>query len=106
MAREATEIEITTIGRRTGEGHSHPVWFVRDGGATYLLPVGGSGSQWYRNLRKNPTIKLGDNSAKAKLITDRSKVNEVVQDFSGKYGASDVKKYYPGIDVAVEVQTS
>ncbi|MEV4617926.1 nitroreductase/quinone reductase family protein [Asanoa sp. NPDC049573] len=106
MAREATEIEITTIGRRTGENHSHPVWFIREGKSTFLLPVGGAGSQWYRNLRKNPTIKLGSNSAKARLITDRSKVNQVMDEFASKYGASDVKQYYPGVDVAVEVRDS
>jgi hypothetical protein len=106
MAREATEIEITTIGRRTGEGHSHPVWFIREGKSTYLLPVGGAGSQWFRNLRKNPTIKLGANSAKAQLITDRGKVDQVVNEFTSKYGASDVQKYYPGVDVAVEVRDS
>ena len=106
MAREATEIEITTIGRRTGEGHSHPVWFVREGKSTYLLPVGGAGSQWYRNLRRNPTIKLGSTSAKARLITDRAKVDQVVNEFTSKYGASNVREYYPGVDVAVEVRDS
>ena len=106
MAGEATEIEITTIGRRTGQAHSNPVWFIREGKSTYLLPVGGANSQWFRNLRKNPTIKLGSNSAKARLISDRSKVDQVIGEFSSKYGASDVKQYYPGVDVAVEVRDS
>ncbi|GIF64626.1 hypothetical protein Ais01nite_26610 [Asanoa ishikariensis] len=106
MAREATEIELTTIGRRTGEGHSIPVWFVREGKSTFLLPVGGANSQWYRNLRKNPTLKLGPTSAKARLITDRSTVDHVIEGFTSKYGASDVTAYYPGVDVAVEVRDS
>ncbi|MEV0713649.1 nitroreductase/quinone reductase family protein [Asanoa sp. NPDC050611] len=106
MATEATEIEITTIGRRTGEGHSHPVWFIREGKSTFLLPVGGRGSQWFRNLRNNPTIKLGATSAKAKLITDQAKVGQVMDEFSSKYGAADVQRYYPGVDVAVEVRDS
>jgi len=104
MAQEPTEIEITTIGRRTGQRHSHPVWFVREGDATYLLPVGGSGSQWYRNLRHNPSIQLGSAATKAKLITDRRKVDEVVADFREKYGDANVTRYYPGVDVAVEVR--
>ena len=106
MATEPTEIEITTIGRRTGQGHSIPVWFIREGKSTFLLPVGGAGSQWYRNLRKNPTIKLNSSSAKARLITDQQQVDRVVGEFSSKYGASDVRRYYPGVDVAVEVRDS
>jgi hypothetical protein len=106
MAQETTEIEITTIGRRTGQGHSHPVWFIREGKSTFLLPVGGRRSQWFRNLRNNPTIKLGATSAKANLISDQGKVAHVVDEFSSKYGAADVQQYYPGVDVAVEVRDS
>ncbi|GIF73670.1 nitroreductase/quinone reductase family protein [Asanoa siamensis] len=106
MAAEATEIEITTIGRRTGQGHSIPVWFIREGKSTFLLPVGGRGSQWFRNLRKNPTIKLGSASGKAQLITDQGRVAHVFEEFSSKYGANDVNRFYPGVDVAVEVRDS
>ncbi len=30
------------------------MWFVEEGEKLLLLPVGGSDSNWYRNLRKTP----------------------------------------------------
>ncbi|GAA1840165.1 nitroreductase/quinone reductase family protein [Asanoa iriomotensis] len=106
MAQESTEIEITTIGRRSGRNHSHPVWFVREGKSTFLLPITGHGSQWYRNLENNPTIKLGSASAKARLITDQKRVAQVFDEFASKYGADDMRRFYPRVEVAVEVRDS
>jgi hypothetical protein len=42
------EIELTTTGRTSGRATSRPVWFVQQGKQFYLLPVGGSDSQWYQ----------------------------------------------------------
>ena len=36
------------------------------------------------------------NSAKARLITDRTTIDQVIGEFSSKYGASDVKQLLPG----------
>ena len=44
----ASEIELTVTGRRSGRDISNPVWFVQEGEKLYLLPVGGSESDWYR----------------------------------------------------------
>jgi hypothetical protein len=46
------------IGRKSGETISIPVWFVLDGHRLYLLPVRGSDTQWYKNVLKNPTIRI------------------------------------------------
>jgi hypothetical protein len=90
-------------GRRT----SRPVWFVRQGDTLYLLPVSGSGSQWYKNLLKTPAIQLATDGASysgmAAPVTDQRTVGQVVDKFSAKYGASQVAEYYPDQDVAVEV---
>jgi len=37
-------------------------------------------------------------------MTDAKAVKSVVERFREKYGAKDVKKYYPKLDVAVGVQ--
>jgi hypothetical protein len=83
------------------------VWFVRQGATLYLLPVAGSDSEWYRNVLKTPAIRLAaggmDYGAQATPVTDPGKVAEVVDGFRAKYGATDVKAYYPKLDVAVEV---
>jgi hypothetical protein len=76
----------------------------------YLLPLNGSETNWYKNIQKNPTIKISlDNmelSANARVITDSSRVKEIVDAFRTKYGENDVKKYYSKFDTIVEVPIS
>jgi len=104
------EINITVIGRKSGRTISNPVWFVLDGDRLYLLPVQGSDTQWYKNVLKNPSIRIEAGGAKAELravsITDATQVGSVVERFRKKYGAKDVKKYYSKFDVAVVAQVA
>lgn len=99
------EIEITTIGRRTGREISLPVWFVRRDETVLLLPVYGSDTNWYKNVLKDPTIKVAagraERSSTTVPITDPAAVGDVVDAFRDKYG--DLESYYPKTDVAVEV---
>jgi hypothetical protein len=74
----------------------------------YLLPVQGSNTNWYKNVQKNPHVKISISgqqiiTGKARAITDTNKVKEVVEKFRSKYGVSDVKKYYTKFDVYVEL---
>src|SRR5262249_14332389 len=102
------EINISVIGRKSGRTISNPVWFVLYKEKLYLLPVQGSNTQWYKNVLKNPTIRIAARGAgaefKAVPITDPSRVSSVADQFREKYGAGDVKKYYSKFDVAVVVQ--
>jgi deazaflavin-dependent oxidoreductase (nitroreductase family) len=99
------EIKITVTGRKSGRAISIPVWFVSEGEKLYLLPVQGSDTQWYKNVLKKPAIRIKAGSEEAELqavpVTDATQVKSVVERFRGKYGASDVKKYYSKFDVAV-----
>ena len=52
------EIHITVTGRKSGRTISIPVWFVLDDDKLYLLPVQGSDTQWYKNVLKNPSIRI------------------------------------------------
>jgi len=102
------EIKISVTGRKSGRTVSIPVWFVLDSEKLYLLPVQGSDTQWYKNVLKKPSIRIdvrgtGD-EFEAVPITDGKQVSAVVEKFRGKYGASDVKKYYSKLDVAVVVE--
>ena len=103
----SNEIEITVTGRTSGRSLTYPVWFALDGDKLYLIPVKGSDTDWYKNLRKTPTIRLearGNTfTTSARLLTDEAQVGEVVEKFRDKYGAGQVKAYYPKLDVAVEV---
>ena len=103
-----SEIELTVRGRKSRQDISRPVWFVHENNTLYLLPVQGSETNWYKNMLKDPTIKIAINgkmqiTKTAKPITDSNKVKDIVDKFRSKYSSSEVKKYYTKLDVGVEV---
>lgn len=102
------EINITVTGRKSGQVITNPVWFVSEDEKLFLLPVTGSDTQWYKNVLKNPSIRIEARGTEARLnvvpITDVKEVTHVVERFRKKYGAGDVKKYYSKFDVALVVQ--
>jgi deazaflavin-dependent oxidoreductase (nitroreductase family) len=101
------EIKITVTGRKSGRPITVPVWFVAEDDKLYLVPVQGSDTQWYKNVLKNPKIKIDARGAAeefhVKPTNDPAKVAAIVEKFREKYGAADVKKYYSKLDVAVVV---
>jgi deazaflavin-dependent oxidoreductase (nitroreductase family) len=77
------EITITVTGRKSGRTISIPVWFVLEDGKLYLLPVSGSDTQWYKNVLKNPSIRIDAGGDTAELravpVTDPKQVASVVR---------------------------
>ena len=61
------EIKLSVIGRKSGKTISIPVWFVLEGEKLYLLPVQGSETQWYKNVIKNPQIRIDARGVEAEL---------------------------------------
>src|SRR5258707_15677725 len=96
------EINITVTGRKSGRPISIPVWFVLEADKLYLLPVQGSDTQWYKNVLKNPSIRIEARGAEAEVkavpVTDAAQVSSVVEKFRAKYGTNDGKKYYARFD--------
>jgi deazaflavin-dependent oxidoreductase (nitroreductase family) len=107
LARDR-QIKITVIGRKSGDKISIPVWFVLEGDKLYLLPVKGSDTQWYRNVLKNPSIRIDARAVGAEFratpITNAKAVKSLVEKFREKYGAKNVKKYYSKFDVAILIE--
>ncbi len=105
---KSDEITITVTGRKSGKIISLPIWFVLDGDKLQLLPVKGSETQWYQNVRKSPSMRIEAGGAEAEFkavpITDPDEVKSIVEKFREKYGAGNVKKYYSKFDVAVVAQ--
>jgi deazaflavin-dependent oxidoreductase (nitroreductase family) len=101
------QVDLTVTGRKSGRGITLPVWFVRDGGELYLVPVSGSDSNWYKNVLRTPSIRLSaggaERTASAAPVTDPGRVGEIVDKFRAKYGARDVAAYYPKQNAAVTV---
>ena len=102
---KSSEITITVTGRKSGRAVSIPVWFVFDSDKLYLVPVKGADTQWYKNVLKNPSIRVEAGGTQAEFnavpVTDAKQVSSVVKKFRQKYGASDIKKYYSKLEVAV-----
>jgi len=101
------QIKISVIGRKSGQTISIPAWFVLEEEKLYLLPVQGSDTQWYKNVIKNPSIRIDARGVEAEFrgvpISGAKAVKSVIEKFQEKYGAKDVKKYYSKFDVAVVV---
>jgi len=99
-------IEITLTGRTSGRPISLPIWFALDGNTLSLIPVKGSDTEWYKNLRQTPTIRLSAHgktlTAQAQFLTGQAQLDQVLARFRDKYGRN-VKSYYPKYDVAVEI---
>jgi deazaflavin-dependent oxidoreductase (nitroreductase family) len=104
------EIQLVVTGRKSGQEISLPVWFVRDGDQVHLVPVTGTDSNWYKNVLKEPVIRViagsAQLSARATPVTDPARVSEILDMFRAKYGARDVAAYYPKPNVAVDVPLS
>src|SRR5271165_4846980 len=80
-----SEIKITVTGRKSGRSISIPIWFVFEDPTLYLLPVQGADTQWYKNVLKNPKIRIDARGADAEFravpITDLKQVSSVVEKF-------------------------
>src|SRR2546428_14186304 len=94
----SNEIEITVTGRTSGRSLTYPVWFALDGDKLSLIPVKGSDTDWYKNLRKTPTIRLAARgktvTTSACLLTDEEQIVEVHVELRVKDGRN-VKSYCP-----------
>ena len=104
------EIRLSVVGRKSGRWISRPVWFVAEGGKLYLLPVQGSDTQWFKNVLRNPRIRISARGAeaefKATIVKDPKVVAAIVDKFREKYGKADIKRYYSKFDVGVVVNLS
>ena len=74
------------------------MWFVRQGGTLYLVPVTGTESQWYRNILATPAIRVAaagtQYATDAVPVRDAGNVAEILDAFRAKYGTRDVASYY------------
>jgi deazaflavin-dependent oxidoreductase (nitroreductase family) len=77
-------IDITTIGRRTGEPRRIEIWFHRVDGRYYITGTPGRPRDWYANLVANPgfTFHLKESAtadlpATARPVTDAGEREKV-----------------------------
>ncbi len=86
----SNDVTISVTGRKTGREYSTPVWFVREGKTVFILPGGGSRSQWCKNAVKSERMKISSGKVSLDLtatpITDSNRLATVVDKFRKKYG--------------------
>jgi deazaflavin-dependent oxidoreductase (nitroreductase family) len=91
---DESNVEITTIGRKSGKSHTKPIWFVYDQGHLYLQAGREGKTDWYQNLKKNPqmTLKIGEVSflGRARFIDDVKETERIHNLFKQKYFAARV----------------
>ena len=51
-------IYLTTVGRVTGRPHTIEIWFAHQESTIYLLSGGRDRSDWVRNLRRTPEVRV------------------------------------------------
>jgi deazaflavin-dependent oxidoreductase (nitroreductase family) len=65
---------LTTTGRVTGQPHRIEIWFAIDQDKLYMLSGAGDRSDWVRNLRRDPVVKVeigtGTFQGRARVVTD------------------------------------
>jgi deazaflavin-dependent oxidoreductase (nitroreductase family) len=107
MLRHREEISIRVTGRQSGKTITLPVWFVLEDGTLWLLPVHGSKTQWYRNVRANRRMIVRAGRARLEVQprpTESARtVQSVVRKFRTKYTPGEIARYYDRLDAAVEI---
>ena len=114
VADEST-LNITTIGRKSGKPHTRPIWFVYDQGKIYLQAGGEGGTDWYKNLQKNPEVELAIDAlilkGQAHTVEDQAETERVHDLFHKKYWRARVAQTFGSsigrgkvIGVQVELQ--
>ena len=76
-------------GRSSGRPISLPIWFALDGNTLYLIEVEGSETEWHKNLRKQPSIRLSTRgktfTTSARFLTDEAQIDQVLEQFRIHY---------------------
>lgn len=74
---------LTTTGRVTGRPHEIEIWFGARGASLYLLSGGGRGSDWVKNLLKNPEVNV--RIAKTTFAATARLVTEPEEEMAARY---------------------
>ena len=107
-------LQLTTVGRRSGEPRTVTIWFVADGPRTILVQhVAAKPAQWYRNLCAEPAVQVdlgeGKLEATAQPIEDRGRISEVMARVGKKYWTYRLIRLFGGSSgeaVAAEITIS
>jgi deazaflavin-dependent oxidoreductase (nitroreductase family) len=103
-------VDITTVGRKSGEPRRIEIWFHRLDGGYYITGTPGQPRSWYANLVSHPAFTFhlkesatADLSAIARPITERAEREKI---FGGILPALGEITRTPGQEPAVWIEES
>ena len=78
---------LTTTGRRTGEPHTVELWYRRTDDGTVWFMAGDAGSDWVRNLRAEPEVRVrvGDGDAATGMASVEEGGDGLRRAFAARY---------------------
>lgn len=80
---------LETVGRVSGRPHTVEIWFAAAGETLYLLAGGGERTDWVRNLRHQPRVRVrvgsGTLVATAEVVADLAEERRARELLSAKY---------------------
>ncbi len=94
----AEELELRTVGRRSGRPHSVAVWFAHEDGVLWLR-ADADRPDWLRNLKAHPDcrVRIADRELAARYepVADRdAALRHLVALWRAKYGNEWVQDWY------------
>lgn len=97
--RDASTLELTTTGRKSGKPRTVTIWFVVDD-RLYVQSGKEGKTDWYQNVLANPavTVKIDDREfrGQARTITDAAETARVHELFTQKYLSARVMSWFGG----------
>ncbi len=105
-------IDITTVGRKSGEPRRKEIWFCNIDGSLYLSGIPGKRG-WYANMLANPAFTFhlkesveADLEATAIAITDADERRQVIAKIAEQYGATAPLEEWVASSPLVRVELS
>ena len=87
--QDQSTVTLVTKGRKSGLERRVTIWFVREGESIYVQSGKEGKTDWYRNLRGNPDVKLEFEGltvgGSAHAVDDAKETERVHQLFREKY---------------------
>ncbi len=107
-ARER-EVQLTTLGRKTGKPRRVTIWIGTDGNRLFIRSGEGMRRHWPQNLlaKGEGVVRLGKSEVKVKprLVTDQAEARAVSGLYRSKYGQF-VRPSKPGEPLTLGEQTT
>jgi deazaflavin-dependent oxidoreductase (nitroreductase family) len=96
--QDRSTIELTTTGRKSGNEHTKPIWFVVSDGKIVVQAGKNGKTDWYQNLVKTPTGVARQEGylfrVRARPVTEPARVEAIHRLFLQKYTSAWLLSFF------------